>query len=45
MHLDNEPTITIMGLGNIAVSVYVLATLFRLPAGAGADELLRRPAA
>jgi len=37
--------VAIMGLGNIAVAVYVLAKLFRLPDGAGADELLRRPAA
>jgi hypothetical protein len=34
-----------MALGNIAVAVYVLEKLFRLPAGAGAEELLRRPAA
>ena len=37
--------VAIMALGNIAVAVYVLEKLFRLPAGAGAEELLRRPAA
>ena len=35
----------LMALGNIAVAVYVLARLFRLPAGAGAEELLLRPRA
>jgi hypothetical protein len=35
----------IMALGNIAMAVYMLAQLFRLPAGAGIDRLLlRRPA-
>jgi hypothetical protein len=37
--------VAIMALGNIAVSVYVLEKLFRLPVGAGAEELLRRPTA
>ena len=37
--------VAIMGLGNIAVSVYVLAKLFRLPPGAGAEQLLQRPSA
>lgn len=32
----------IMGLGNIAMSAYVLIALFRLPAGAGPAELLLR---
>lgn len=32
-----------MALGNIAIAVYVLARLFRLPAGAGAEDLLLRP--
>jgi hypothetical protein len=35
----------VMALGNIALSVYVLARLFRLPPGAGAAELLLRPPA
>jgi hypothetical protein len=37
--------VAIMALGNIAVAVYVLEKLFRLPAGAGTEELLRRPTA
>jgi hypothetical protein len=37
--------VAIMGLGNIAVSVYVLVQLFRLPPGAGAEQLLLRPPA
>ena len=37
--------VAIMGLGNIAVSVYVLVRLLRLPAGAGAEKLLLRPPA
>ena len=32
----------IMGLGNIAMSVYVLVRLFRLPAGAPVESLLLR---
>lgn len=32
----------ILGLGNIAMSAYVLIALFRLPAGAGPEELLLR---
>ena len=35
----------ILALGNIALSVYVLIKLFRLPAGAGAELLLLRPRA
>ena len=34
--------VAIMGLGNIAVSVYVLVKLLRLPPGAGAEQLLLR---
>jgi hypothetical protein len=37
--------VAIMGLGNIAIAAYVLARLFRLPPGAGAEELLLRPRA
>ena len=37
--------VAIMALGNIAVAAYVLEKLFHLPAGAGAEELLRRPPA
>jgi len=37
--------VAIMALGNIAVSVYLLARLFRLPPGAGAEQLLLRPPA
>jgi len=37
--------VAIMALGNIAVSVYVLIRLFRLPAGAGPEQLLLRPPA
>jgi hypothetical protein len=37
--------VAIMALGNIAMAVYVLARLFRLPAGAGAEQLLLRPRA
>ena len=37
--------VAIMALGNIAVSVYVLIRLFRLPAGAGPEQLLLRPRA
>jgi hypothetical protein len=37
--------VAILGLGNIAMSVYVLIKLFRLPAGAGAELLLLRPRA
>jgi hypothetical protein len=33
----------IMALGNIATAVYVLVRLFRLPAGATVEDLLRRP--
>ena len=35
--------VLVMGLGNIAIAVYVLIQLFRLPPGAGAKELLLRP--
>ena len=34
--------VAILALGNIAMSVYVLIKLFRLPAGAGAEQLLLR---
>jgi hypothetical protein len=37
--------VAIMALGNIAMSVYVLARLFRLPPGAGVERLLLRPPA
>ena len=37
--------VAIMALGNIAVSVYVMIRLFRLPAGAGPEQLLLRPRA
>jgi hypothetical protein len=37
--------VAIMALGNIAMSAYVLARLFRLPPGAGAEQLLLRPPA
>ena len=35
--------VAILALGNIAMSVYVLARLFRLPPDAGAEQLLLRP--
>lgn len=35
--------LAILALGNIATSVYVLIKLFRLRAGAGAEQLLLRP--
>ena len=35
----------IMLLGNIAIALYMLAPLFRLPAGAGPEQLLLRPRA
>ena len=37
--------VAIMALGNIAMSVYVLIRLFRLPAGAGPEQLRQRPRA
>jgi hypothetical protein len=37
--------VAILLLGNIATSVYVLLKLVELPAGAGAEQLLLRPAA
>jgi hypothetical protein len=37
--------VLILALGNIAMSVYVLARLVRLPAGAGLELLLLRPRA
>lgn len=37
--------LAIMGLGNIAMAVYALWRLYHLPAGAGAGDLLLRPAA
>jgi hypothetical protein len=37
--------VAIMALGNIAVAVYVLILLFRLPPGAGPEQLLLRPRA
>ncbi len=36
--------VAILGLGNIAMSAYVLARLFRLPNGAGVERLLLREA-
>jgi hypothetical protein len=36
--------VAILALGNIAVSVYVLARLIRLPKGAGVESLLLREA-
>lgn len=35
----------IMLLGNIAMALYMLVLLFRLPAGAGPEQLLLRPRA
>jgi Protein of unknown function (DUF1475) len=35
--------VAILALGNIATSAYLLVRLFRLPPGAGADQLLLRP--
>jgi hypothetical protein len=35
----------ILALGSIATAVYVLVRLFRLPAGAAAEDLLLRPRA
>jgi hypothetical protein len=37
--------VAIMAFGSIAMSVYVLARLFRLPPGAGVERLLLRPPA
>jgi hypothetical protein len=37
--------VAIMAFGNIAMSVYVLARLFRLPPGARVERLLLRPPA
>ena len=34
-----------MLLGNIAMALYMLVLLFRLPAGAGPEQLLLRPRA
>jgi hypothetical protein len=34
-----------MLLGNIAMALYMLVRLFRLPAGAGPEQLLLRPRA
>ena len=35
--------VAIMLLGNVAMALYMLVLLFRLPAGAGAEQLLLRP--
>jgi len=37
--------VAILALGNIAMAVYVLLRLLRLPAGAGPEQLLLRPRA